>query len=638
MKDRERREYYPLFLRLAGSKCLVIGGGKVALRKAGSLLECGAAVEVVSSHLCEGLSAMAKSGQIKAILREFREGDLEGVRIAIAATDDHQTNVRIFEEASRRGILVNVVDDPAHSDFIVPSCLSQGDTTIAISTGGKSPAAARSMRQRLERELAIRLAPLVEIAGEVRSDLKSRGITLSGEEWEYLLEQVTSSGLLESGQTEQARHLLARELETVTGPQTGLVLAGVNYSTMPVDLREKVSMACMMRGAGADAGETEAGYIVLSTCNRTEVYSVASSIEVARASAISKLSSETRLIEAELMCSLYTKEGPDAAEHLFRVASGLDSMILGEYEVLGQVRQALEQAEVQHVSVPLIEVFRHAVRVGRLVRDKTSISKNALSVSSVAVDLACRTVGDLTKCRMLVIGAGEAGQLVAKAAREKGARDIAVTSRSQDRASSLAASLGAKSVPLISLPEELLKVDIVVTCTGAPHIILDRGLMGDIMKFRPDKPLAIIDIAVPRDVDTQVGELENVSLFNIDDLQVLSEANRKLRESEVGQAEAIVGEEMVRFASWWKTLGVRHTIGDLVKRAESIREAQLSLTLKKIKHLSNEEKDSLEAMSKSMMHKILQEPIARLKQDQGYAPIVRDVFGLDGDGPCARSE
>ena len=634
MKRDNSSSYYPIFLDIEGKKCVVVGGGQVALRKVKALVDHGARVEVISPDLCPGLGRMFKQGKVHAVRRDYAEGDLAGAVIVVAATNDNDLNAKVAEEARARGVLINAVDDPQHCDFIVPSHLRHGDVTIAISTGGRSPALARKIRTELEKDLAAKYAPLASLVGGVRSELKRRGIKVSADDWQRALDLDNLTGILQANGAQEAKAALLEELLPAGGrvgpPQVHLCVVGVNHSTMPVEFREKLALSTRHGDALLSLRHYVPQGVVLSTCNRTEVYVVDSDGHCARQGGINFLRHCTSMPEVELLPRIYAYQDAEAMEHLFRVASGLDSMILGEFEILGQVRQALEQAEKSGiVGLPLLNLFRQAVQVGRLVRDKTGISRNALSVSSVAVDLAGKIVGDIGGCRILVIGAGEAGRLVAKAAREKGACQIAVTSRSHGTASALAAKLGGEAVALMNLNQELKAADIVISCTGAPHTILDSSLIQEIMQARGEKPLVVIDIAVPRDVEAEVGQINNVFLYNIDDLNDISDSNRQLREKETRRATAIIKAEVDRFGSWWQSLGVRDTIGALVRKAEDIRQSQLAMTLKKLRGLSQEERDSLEAMTKAMMQKVLHEPIEHLKRDQSCAATVSKLFHLD---------
>jgi glutamyl-tRNA reductase len=323
--------------------------------------------------------------------------------------------------------------------------------------------------------------------------------------------------------------------------------------------------------------------------------------------------------------------GMDAARHLFRVASGLESMIVGECEVLGQVKQALETAEkAEMASLPLRQAFQGAIRTGRLVREQTGISRNALSASSVAVDLAAGIIGDLKECRMLVIGAGDAGRLVARAARERGASQIAVANRTRDRAQALASVLKACATDFSDLDNELCKANIVVTCAAAPHRILSFRRVEAAMTNRPELPLVIIDIAIPRNVEPEVSSIKNVRLHNLDDLTGIANLNRKQRENEIRHAEQIVAEEVDKFGGWWRDLEIRPLLGALMSKAEAIRMSELNKTLRHIPPLPDHEREHLEAMTKSIVTRILKEPIQYLKGNgsNGHTEFIKELFNF----------
>lgn len=414
-------------------------------------------------------------------------------------------------------------------------------------------------------------------------------------------------------------------------------VVGLNHTTTPVEIRERVAIS---RSRSQEALSALSHYlpqgVILSTCNRTEVYAVGNSGGQTHQAIISFLNARANIADADLLPYLYIYRDEAAIRHLFCVAAGLDSMIAGEYEILGQVRQALEDMEkAQMANLPLRNLFQHAVGTGRRVREQTAISRNALSVSSVAVDLATRVVSDLTKCKILVIGAGEAGKLVAKAVRERGASQITVISRSRERAAALATTLGGRAMALSQLKEELSSADVVISCTGAPHFVLKCTTVEETMHSRPERPLVLVDIAVPRDVETEAGQIENVFLYDIDDLVEISEWNRKQREMEVEKAMEIVEAETKRFASWWQSLEVKPTISALVRKGEKIRQKQLRLALKRLGELSDEDQAGLEIMTKAIVQKLLHEPIQCLKSNahnkEDYARVVSELFRLDGD-------
>jgi glutamyl-tRNA reductase len=255
----------------------------------------------------------------------------------------------------------------------------------------------------------------------------------------------------------------------------------------------------------------------------------------------------------------------------------------------------------------------------------------------VAVALAAKAIGDLTRCKALVIGTGEAGRLVAKALKERGIGRITTPSRSYDKASTLAAALGGNSVDIGSLGRELATCDIAISCTGAPHLILDFKSVENAMQARSHRPIVIIDIAVPRDVEPQVGQIKDVFLYDIDDFTHLSELNRKQRETEIKKAMEIIDDEAKRFTTWWQAMEVKPVISSLARKAEDIRQTQLDMTLKKLRHLSAEEQHSLEAMTKAIVQKILHEPIQHLKTNahkrDDYITLINDIFQLDKDKP-----
>lgn len=414
-------------------------------------------------------------------------------------------------------------------------------------------------------------------------------------------------------------------------------LVGVNYSTAPIAIREQLAISTgELQDSLMQLRQHVPHGIILSTCNRTEVYAVGD--HPTEQASINFLNAAMGVSFADLLPHIYLHKNETAFEHLFCVASGLDSMIVGEFEVLGQVGQALEAAEkVGMVNLPLGDLFRHAIQTGRRVREETGISKSALSVSSVAVDLATGIVGDLKNCRILVIGAGEAGRLVAKAARDRGASRLVVYNRSREKALALAAVLGTAVVASGSLAEELCASDIAISCTGAPHLVLRQQQVEKVMSTRPERPLVIVDIAVPRDVEPEVSQINNVFLHNIDDLTHISELNRKQREDESRKAMEIIKTEVSRFSGWWRTLGVRPVVSAMMSRAEDIRRTQLNKTFKKLRGLSDEERDSLEAMTKSIVTKILKDPMSRLKEitsdSSDYVEMVRELFRLDTEPP-----
>ncbi len=410
-------------------------------------------------------------------------------------------------------------------------------------------------------------------------------------------------------------------------------LAGINHQTAPVAVRERAAIsAAGLADALQQLRAHAAKGVILATCNRTEVYTVGERDSAQAGQEF--LRARLELPDHDLDGHVYRLSNGDAVTHLFRVAGGLESLIVGEHEVLGQVGQALEAAEqAGMVNLPLRRVFQGAVRTGRRVREETGIGRNALSVSSVAIDLAAQAVGDLGKCSLLLIGTGEAGRLVARAAGERGVSRTVVAGRTVARAQALAEQLGGEAVGTEGLESELAQADIVITCSGAPHRVFGVGQIKRAMKSRPDRPLVIIDIAVPRNVEPSVGRVRHVRLHNIDDITGLAEANREQRGGEMERAALVVADELEKFAVWWQEFKVRPLIKAMTGKAEAIRRAQLERTLKRLPQLSEAERSSLEMMTKSIVSKILKDPIDNIKanghSDRDYNEIARHLFRLD---------
>ena len=419
-----------------------------------------------------------------------------------------------------------------------------------------------------------------------------------------------------------------------------ICVIGINHRTAPVEVREKVAIRNVELAQHLSLLRNHTPFgVILSTCNRTEVYIADNDGRDVEKAGLKFFQNYLNMPAEEMdKCFYVTTNQQEVSHNLYCIASGLDSLILGEYEILGQVGNALEAAEkAGMVNLLLRHLFQGAIRSGRRVREETGISKNAMSVSSVAVDLASKIIGDLSKSRLLVIGTGEAGRLVAKASKERGVTQIAVASRTLERASELAGVLGGKPVDMYSLFEELGNCDIVVGCASSPHALVNAARIETVMKGRAEAPLVIIDIAVPRNVSDDVKNVKNVFLYNIDDLTEISVANRKAREEEISKAESIIAEELEDLNAWWHSLESRPAVSALMEKAESIRSSQLSSTLKKLRPLSDEETEHLEAMTRSIVIKILKDPVHYLKNcvegDGDGVDLVRQLFRLEVEKP-----
>ncbi|MDA0798893.1 MAG: glutamyl-tRNA reductase [Chloroflexi bacterium] len=408
-------------------------------------------------------------------------------------------------------------------------------------------------------------------------------------------------------------------------------MTGLSHRTAPLATRESVSFT---RDQLPDALETLkdiAGRgVVVSTCNRTEVYTVARDGETGRDALDAFFTSISG--NSDLAPHLYTLEQEDAVKHLYRVASSLDSLIIGESEILGQVRDAFGVAS-RHGTAPgvLAHVFHSALRTGKRARTETAISRNALSTSRACVEISRRAMGDLSQRHALIVGVGEASKLAAQALRDAGIASIRIANRTLANALDLSQALSADVATLDRLPELISEADIVVTSTGAPDFVIGLKTMYDAMSSRQDRPLLMIDLAVPRDVDPAVADLDGITLRTMDDLEAIAEANRRERETEALKVESIVDEEMDRFNAWWASRGMTPTIAGMRHRAEDIRAAEVAKTIAHVEGLTVEHAERLEAMTKSLVKKLLHDPTKALRDrnDESFTQAARELFALD---------
>jgi glutamyl-tRNA reductase len=411
-----------------------------------------------------------------------------------------------------------------------------------------------------------------------------------------------------------------------------ITLVGISHKTAPVALRERLAFApdelsaALPRFGGAA--------VLLSTCNRTEVY-VTAHHPIAAGSVIAILR-ELKDSPDVPDDAFYHLSGREAARHLLRVAAGIESMVLGEAEILGQVRAAFAASTAAGMNnAVLSQLFHEAIRVGRRARSETHIGRQALSVSSTAVALARKTLGDLSSRTVLVVSAGEAGKLTARSLARHGASRLLVTSRTRERARALAAGLGGRAVAFEKLGGALGEADIVITSSSAPEFLIHRREVQQAVARRDGRPLLMIDIAVPRDIDPAVREFPQVHLYDIDDLQAAVEKNHDSRRKEVARVERIVDEGLGRFAGWLRTRGVVPTVAALRARADALREQELARTTKRLPGLTAKERHALETMANALVTKLLHDPIARLKGADGerYVGALRELFALDDVAP-----
>jgi glutamyl-tRNA reductase len=417
-----------------------------------------------------------------------------------------------------------------------------------------------------------------------------------------------------------------------------LIVIGLNHKTASIDLRERMAVAGdHMEGALHQVKSLPSlrENMILSTCNRVEIYAAVRETEKAILDLKHFLSQYHALPLKEFEKNLYSLIGEDAVKHVFRVASSLDSMVVGEPQILGQIKSAYEIAVESKTSGLILHRLLHrAFHVAKKVRTETKIGDSAVSVSSVAVELAQKIFETLEEKTVLLIGAGEMCELAARHLISGGVEKVLVTNRTYERAISLAEEFKGEAIPFEEMNQGLKKVDIVISATDAPKYLIRHDQMAKVIKDRKNKPLFFIDIADPRDIEPSVGDIENVYLYNIDDLKKVADENIKDREKEARKAEAIVQDEVIKFVNWYHSLEVAPTIVALRKKFEEIRKRELEKTFSLHPNLSDKERRSLEALTSAIINKILHTPSTLLKQTNEeamadlYLDTLRTLFQL----------
>lgn len=415
-----------------------------------------------------------------------------------------------------------------------------------------------------------------------------------------------------------------------------IALVGLSQRLAPVDVRERLAFPSLPESALESLRDCAAECVVLSTCNRTEVYAVVDDVDAA-GERLGAILGELGGLEPEAYLPyVYSLRGREAVAHLYRVAAGLDSMIVGESQILGQVSAAHHAAAAVGAAGPILNwVFPHAARVGKRVRAETGIGRAAVSVSTAAVELARRSLGTLRGRVILVVGAGKVGELTTKALLHAGADRILIANRTYAHAADLASRFvgGAEVAAVPSFTAEVVALaDAVLSSTGAPDPILTADTVRQAMDMRPLRPLLLVDLAVPRDVDPEAARVGGVTLYDIDDLKAVCDTNSAQRRREASRAEDIVAEELDVFQRWWDGLRVVPTIAALRDRAEAVRRAEVRRAFRKLGALSDDQRAVVEALTTSIVNKLLHQPTARLKAADGsavdYDAAVRELFDL----------
>ena len=417
-----------------------------------------------------------------------------------------------------------------------------------------------------------------------------------------------------------------------------VVVVGVNHKTAPVAIRERLAFTdqTLTEPLAQLHHPAVAEMVVLSTCNRVEFYLHTPDPEAGVAGCVDFLATYHGLPAAQFVSHLYQFHEAEAVRHLFRVAASLDSMVLGEPQILGQVKAAYLAARAAgRTGTVLTQLFERALNVAKSVRSETGIGDHAISVSYAAVELAKKIFERLQERTVMVLGAGETSELAVRHLLRQGVTRVWVSNRTAARAEKLAQELQAKAIPWEAFPEYLIHADIVLSSTSAPQPIIHKALVQEVMRARKNRPMFFIDIAVPRDVDPAVNTLDNVFLYDIDDLENVVEANRRERQQEALAAEDLVWREVRYFQQWLAAQDAVPTIVALRQRAETIRQEELDKALARLGPLGERERRLIEALTVGIVNKLLHAPTVNLKrsshegQGRDYVQLVRRLFELD---------
>lgn len=423
---------------------------------------------------------------------------------------------------------------------------------------------------------------------------------------------------------------------------------GLNHIATTIKLREQLSLnedairSALARLACGHLSSSISELVIISTCNRIELYVASSQLSFAELEAFLSDVCDVPVDQFRLHC--YQFQDLDAAHHLFEVAAGLDSLVIGEPQILGQIVRALELSRGQNMAGPVLNrLFQSAVHAGKRARTETGISRNPASVSSLAASLAERVVHRITEAQVVILGAGEMAELAVEAMRKRGANRILVVNRTLERAHTIADRWDAQIATFENLDSALTSADILISSTGAPHTILSAEMIKQAMHARSQRPLFLIDIAVPRDIDPDAVNIPLVKLYDIDNLNGQLEGALAQRMSEVPRVKRILEEEIKDFAEYMKSLEMIPIIADIRQQAETIRQEMLEKTLRRLPDLTDDERTRIEAMTHALVKKILQAPTHRLRAEAScphapeYAAVARTLFGLQREGLCSFS-
>jgi len=417
-----------------------------------------------------------------------------------------------------------------------------------------------------------------------------------------------------------------------------IIVLGLSHKTAPLDLREKLhfsesELPEVLEAVGACGQILER--MMLSTCNRVEAYAVVDEVEAARRFLVEFLAERGKLPHETFESCLYLLKADQALRHIFRVASSLDAMVVGEPQILGQVKAAYGIAlEQEATGVILNNLMETAFHLAKRVRTETGIAASAVSVSTAAIELAKKIFGDLKGRSVMLIGAGKMSELSAKHLLADGVGSVIVANRNFDRAVELAERFHGQAVRYDDAKAEMVRADIIISSTGAPHQILSKADLEEIVIQRRNRPIFLIDIAVPRDIDPTANEIDNVYLYDIDDLQGVVQANLRERQREAERAEALIDREVSQFVGWLAGLKVVPTIVAMRQKVESIREEELRRVFARLPDLTPEERQAISSLASSIVNKILHDPMTELKRQSAmkdghlYVSVLRRLFAI----------
>jgi glutamyl-tRNA reductase len=421
-----------------------------------------------------------------------------------------------------------------------------------------------------------------------------------------------------------------------------ILCLGLNHNTAHLKLREKLALdenvvrIALARLACGHVALPFTELVILSTCNRVELYAASSQTAFAELELF--LSEVTGVPVDHFSPHSYCLQNMEAVRHLFEVVAGLDSLVIGEPQILGQVTRALELARCQLMAGSLMNrLFQAAIHAGKRTRTETAISRNPASVSSLAASLSERAVHNISEAQIVILGAGEMAELAVEALRKRGAQKILVVNRTLERARDLVQRWGAQATTFENIHAALVSADILISSTGAPHTLISSQMVEDAMRQRMDRPLVLIDIAVPRDIDPDVANHPLVTLYDIDNLNAKLEHSLAERMAEVPHVKSILEQELALFDEYWRSLDMLPLIADIRQSAESIRQTELEKTLRRLPDLTEAERNHIEAMTQALVKKLLHAPTNRLRAEAStpraseIAAIARTLFNLSDE-------